>query len=79
MLEVYMNRFTERLKNSLEKGFIDKHHHHVSPFKPELLMNEKHKRQDVLTSLLDELKGCCLLYTSPSPRDAHEHRMPSSA
>lgn len=58
MLEVHMTHFTEQLKNSLEKGFIDKHHHHVSPFKPELLMNEKHKRQDVLTSLLDELKGC---------------------
>ena len=28
-----------------------------------------------------ELKGTkfCLLYTSPSPRDAHESRMPSSA
>eukprot|EP00955_Chlamydomonas_euryale_P115071 366327-Chlamydomonas_euryale.AAC.13 len=25
-------------------------------------------------------EGCgCLLYTSPSPRDAHESRMPSSA
>ena len=23
--------------------------------------------------------GVCLLYTSPSPRDAHEARMPSSA
>ena len=23
--------------------------------------------------------SCCLLYTSPSPRDAHESRMPSSA
>ena len=23
--------------------------------------------------------GGCLLYTSPSPRDAHETRMPSSA
>ena len=23
--------------------------------------------------------GNCLLYTSPSPRDAHESRMPSSA
>ena len=28
------------------------------------------------TSLVPE---CCLLYTSPSPRDAHESRMPSSA
>ena len=25
------------------------------------------------------LYGACLLYTSPSPRDAHESRMPSSA
>ena len=25
------------------------------------------------------LVGSCLLYTSPSPRDAHESRMPSSA
>ena len=28
--------------------------------------------------LVGELSGC-LLYTSPSPRDAHESRMPSSA
>ena len=27
---------------------------------------------------IKEYKGC-LLYTSPSPRDAHESRMPSSA
>ena len=25
------------------------------------------------------ISGTCLLYTSPSPRDAHESRMPSSA
>ena len=25
------------------------------------------------------IKKACLLYTSPSPRDAHESRMPSSA
>ena len=33
--------------------------------------------------LMRDLKGkkrySCLLYTSPSPRDAHESRMPSSA
>ena len=29
-------------------------------------------------AVLDAL-GACLLYTSPSPRDAHESRMPSSA
>ena len=27
----------------------------------------------------DVYKYTCLLYTSPSPRDAHESRMPSSA
>ena len=26
-----------------------------------------------------DLESICLLYTSPSPRDAHESRMPSSA
>ena len=36
----------------------------------------------VLTQLMGQLQGWdegCLLYTSPSPRDAHESRMPSSA
>ena len=28
---------------------------------------------------VDEPYAICLLYTSPSPRDAHESRMPSSA
>ena len=39
-----------------------------------------------LNEIDDELKAIyhskdtvCLLYTSPSPRDAHESRMPSSA
>ena len=31
------------------------------------------------TAILFILTGGCLLYTSPSPRDAHESRMPSSA
>ena len=34
---------------------------------------------DELTSGPQLLVGSCLLYTSPSPRDAHESRMPSSA
>ena len=32
-----------------------------------------------VTGIGNEKKGHCLLYTSPSPRDAHESRMPSSA
>ena len=31
------------------------------------------------TPAVDAYRGACLLYTSPSPRDAHESRMPSSA
>ena len=31
-----------------------------------------------LGEVADYIRGC-LLYTSPSPRDAHESRMPSSA
>ena len=33
----------------------------------------------LLRQLIDESYRNCLLYTSPSPRDAHESRMPSSA
>ena len=34
---------------------------------------------NMLSSLGLEAECDCLLYTSPSPRDAHESRMPSSA
>ena len=34
-------------------------------------------REDSVTAV--DLSKVCLLYTSPSPRDAHESRMPSSA
>ena len=34
--------------------------------------------QPVTGTVIEVVKGC-LLYTSPSPRDAHESRMPSSA
>ena len=32
-----------------------------------------------LNTLAMAMKGCCLLYTSPSPRDRQKSRMPSSA
>ena len=34
---------------------------------------------DAYTVSASDLSNTCLLYTSPSPRDAHESRMPSSA
>ena len=35
--------------------------------------------ENKIFSMFNELNSDCLLYTSPSPRDAHESRMPSSA
>ena len=37
------------------------------------------KRGEFVGQCEELAKRCCLLYTSPSPRDAHESRMPSSA
>ena len=42
------------------------------------LANKNNKLVDAYQVEVDELYNC-LLYTSPSPRDAHESRMPSSA
>ena len=35
--------------------------------------------RDMLGDKIKAVLEYCLLYTSPSPRDAHESRMPSSA
>ena len=35
--------------------------------------------KDRIAQVEKDLNNICLLYTSPSPRDAHESRMPSSA
>ena len=37
------------------------------------------KKVNAWNALKARESGICLLYTSPSPRDAHESRMPSSA
>ena len=37
------------------------------------------KANDKMQTSMERLSSGCLLYTSPSPRDAHESRMPSSA
>ena len=49
-------------------------------------LEELNKKVDVLLKKFDEQKGIingyiesCLLYTSPSPRDKRQSRMPSSA
>ena len=40
---------------------------------------EETKDWDRIADFYSERAKGCLLYTSPSPRDAHESRMPSSA
>ena len=46
----------------------------------EALSMLEHERGITAEYLIEKIKAAiCLLYTSPSPRDAHESRMPSSA
>ena len=53
-----------------EGDFDDKEHYNVD-------FNQVD--EEVIILCLGENAYACLLYTSPSPRDAHESRMPSSA
>ena len=53
----------------------------LNTFRP-LLTEEgaaKFRRSLWLAGLQGTLEGVCLLYTSPSPRDKRQSRMPSSA
>ena len=40
---------------------------------------ELNEKKDNAVLVCHAFSGSCLLYTSPSPRDAHKSRMPSSA
>ena len=48
------------------------------PYKKGLVKNLMKARREVKVAL-DKKDKACLLYTSPSPRDVEESRMPSSA
>lgn len=50
-----MEDFIQNLEASLHKGFINKNHHKSGMFKPELLVNNTKKDENVLNSLLEEL------------------------
>ena len=52
--------------------------HHHSPILMREIETEKEKLPDLKIKIGESLGGC-LLYTSPSPRDATLSRMPSSA
>ena len=67
----------------LDPRIVGDEHYRVAREVQKVLQTYK-SLQDIIAILgMDELsegdKLTCLLYTSPSPRDAHESRMPSSA
>ena len=53
----------------------------VDPEKAEKVIKKVHKEKKVVNEKTEKMKhlNICLLYTSPSPRDATLSRMPSSA
>lgn len=53
-----MNSFLSNLEASLHKGFIDKDYNSSGDFKPELLINNTRKDDNVLNTLVEELEGC---------------------
>lgn len=53
-----MFRNIMQLKDGLEKGFIDKNHPYSGSFEPRLLMNDADRQEDVLHTILDELRSC---------------------
>ena len=63
----------EDLKSKISKAsyIVTQEHGTEAPFSGELLDT---KEEGIFTCVC-----CCLLYTSPSPRDVHLSRMPSSA
>ena len=58
---------------SVEKKIRGRVKNQMEKTQREYYLNEQ------LKAIQKELGEICLLYTSPSPRDAHESRMPSSA
>ena len=67
--------------NKLVKSAIqveDTENYNAHPYQ-KLPVIKKYKNGNTLENLQWGLVPSCLLYTSPSPRDAHESRMPSSA
>ena len=43
------------------------------------MLNGSYRKKYLYPRIQVKILNGCLLYTSPSPRDAHESRMPSSA
>ena len=62
-----------------EKALNDLGHKHVKTLHGAVECSHFYRFDDQKRAALRQQHQICLLYTSPSPRDAHESRMPSSA
>ncbi|MHB1453776.1 MAG: DUF3427 domain-containing protein [Saccharofermentanales bacterium] len=49
---------SERIRNSIDTGFIDKAVNSLQDYQPHLLINNSKNSQKVLTSIVDELRKC---------------------
>ena len=64
----------QKANEQFEKGYISGYATSL-----ESLVQVVHSQKSIYGEKSGETIITCLLYTSPSPRDAHESRMPSSA
>ena len=84
----YLNRFEERLQQELLRLCTDYHVLDGTLLATEDLDNRWHDlAPEYVADAVEQIRDypvvsvawACLLYTSPSPRDKRESRMPSSA
>ena len=68
----------EKLRASLDKNTVPKNYEQTEEILKALIFIERNERQLYVREASMLIYGC-LLYTSPSPRDKRQSRMPSSA
>ena len=52
-----MSELINHVSDGLHKGFIDRHYPYGDQFKPKLLVNDRKRKLDVLSTIVDELKS----------------------
>ena len=78
------SQFTDKItvtnpKHVLRELTVSPHYKNRNGFNPYYVLDIDDKEVKATVGAGKILYKSCLLYTSPSPRDAHESRMPSSA